>query len=893
MVLVQLDAELDLLETALDAAEAGRSTLLLAEGAVGCGKSEFLETAAVRAACRGALVLRAFGDETERQRPLGVLGQLAHGARTAGAELPLPRDPETAGHLEHRQAFAAGVHRLTVHNPVVVCVDDLHHVDDLSRRHLLHLVRGSRMARLLLVYTTPLPTGGGDPLLGTDLLRQPHLVRVRLERLRRDAVRVLLGGRAGADADRMHRTSGGNPLLLRALLQDPRCRPAGHYAQALLACLRRCGPDAGQLAAAVAVLDGHGGPGLAAELAGGPGTAARATAALTAAGLLDGARLCHPAARDAVLADLDPGDRRTLQRRAARLAHAAGAPAPVVAAQLIGARHTAEDWVLPVLRSAAGQFLADGAPELAAACLELAHEAGPDEAHRADVRIRLATVAARTDPAAAETHLASPLEAARAGTGERSWLGALARTLAAQGRVEESAEVLTRLGRRPAAAPASDDRRPDPLDGLSAFPRWAAAEPERPAHPSAAQRPVREGVHPAALWAVPDRDREPGAAHAAELYLRGAALTDDTVTPVVQALRVVLHAGGAEQALPWCEAFAARAEQRGAGGWYAAFAGLLARARLRLGDLDAAAGAAAGALAAVPERGGSALLCGVAGTLVRAYTAMGRLDEAAGVLSRPVPDSLAGSVHGLAYLRARGQHALATSRFHAALGDFLDVGRRTKAWSLDQPRVLPWRLDVAAALLRLGETHQADRFLADQMATRDAHDPWLRGMTLRLRAELCDPRERQDVLATAVDELRRSGDRYQLALALADFSEALLALGEPARGGMVGRRAWHLARECGADTLCERILPGHVQEAAAAADDGQPSGADLVATLSESEKRVAMLAVYGHTNREIALKLYITVSTVEQHLTRVYRKLDISGRAELPVDLQLAAAEFA
>ncbi len=51
--------------------------------------------------------------------------------------------------------------------------------------------------------------------------------------------------------------------------------------------------------------------------------------------------------------------------------------------------------------------------------------------------------------------------------------------------------------------------------------------------------------------------------------------------------------------------------------------------------------------------------------------------------------------------------------------------------------------------------------------------------------------------------------------------------------------------------------------------------------LSEAELRVAELAAAGETNREISGKLFITVSTVEQHLTRVYRKLRLSGRADL------------
>ncbi|WP_198047890.1 helix-turn-helix transcriptional regulator [Kutzneria sp. 744] len=42
----------------------------------------------------------------------------------------------------------------------------------------------------------------------------------------------------------------------------------------------------------------------------------------------------------------------------------------------------------------------------------------------------------------------------------------------------------------------------------------------------------------------------------------------------------------------------------------------------------------------------------------------------------------------------------------------------------------------------------------------------------------------------------------------------------------------------------------------------------------------------GYTNREIAARLYVTPSTVEQHLTRVYRKLDVKRRKDLPVDLR-------
>ena len=48
---------------------------------------------------------------------------------------------------------------------------------------------------------------------------------------------------------------------------------------------------------------------------------------------------------------------------------------------------------------------------------------------------------------------------------------------------------------------------------------------------------------------------------------------------------------------------------------------------------------------------------------------------------------------------------------------------------------------------------------------------------------------------------------------------------------------------------------------------------------------MAGLAAQGHTNREIAARLFVTVGTVEQHLTRIYRKLDVNSRAELAIRL--------
>ena len=51
--------------------------------------------------------------------------------------------------------------------------------------------------------------------------------------------------------------------------------------------------------------------------------------------------------------------------------------------------------------------------------------------------------------------------------------------------------------------------------------------------------------------------------------------------------------------------------------------------------------------------------------------------------------------------------------------------------------------------------------------------------------------------------------------------------------------------------------------------------------LTPAERRVAALVADGRRNREIAQALFMSVATVEAHLTRIYRKLEIGSRSEL------------
>ena len=64
-------------------------------------------------------------------------------------------------------------------------------------------------------------------------------------------------------------------------------------------------------------------------------------------------------------------------------------------------------------------------------------------------------------------------------------------------------------------------------------------------------------------------------------------------------------------------------------------------------------------------------------------------------------------------------------------------------------------------------------------------------------------------------------------------------------------------------------------------------------SLTPAERRVADAAAAGWSNRDVAARLFLSPKTVEMHLGRVYRKLDIGSRGELPTALGGRLAEAA
>ncbi|MFE2936946.1 LuxR C-terminal-related transcriptional regulator [Streptomyces sp. NPDC059278] len=873
MTLLSRDAERTQLDGALAACMRGDTGIVLVEGAVGCGKSTLLRHCADAAHRHGAATVRA------------AYPDCATDLTTAVGEVP-------------------------EHTPVVVCLDDIDQADAASLSRLTAWVRTTshtaRAGGLLLVLTAA-DAPSRDAGLDTELLKHPAYTRIRIGLLDRPATAALVHQHTGvpaarAVADGLHRISGGNPLLLRALLSEPGHvpEPGGPFSRAVLTCLERCGAAAPRLARALAALGASATTErIASVLRTTPTEAVRTLTALRATGLALGDRLRHAATAAAVLDGMDPTEREELHRRVARVLHASRAEAAVIADSLRacggiddsdesgdsgscgsfgssgnsgssgGFGSSGSDWVVPVLREAAQQAMAVDEPERAAACLQLAHAScstDADEHARGEIMLQLAALTWRLSPAAAEQHLEEPLAALRAGRLGAATAGHLARLLVAQGRIEEGAEALSRT------------------TGADAL-RQLFALPPGGSHPTP---PGGEHLSAcAALWTHPGHQDD---AKDAERFLDGAPAAQGTHEALAQAVRTLIHTDQPRRAAEWCRRLQEQAARRRAPGLRAMYGTLHAEALLRLGDLAGAEREASTAIRAVAGRGGHFRSAPVA-VLVMALTNMGRYDEAARHLEPLVPERTLATVHALPLLRARGQYFLATHRAEAALGEFLDLGRLARRWDLDRPRQYPWRTDAAEALLRLGRHQEATALIAEQLALPDATGARLRGVALRLRAATEMPRERTRLLTRAVAELRGSGDRLELARALADLGRGFQTLGEGTRAGSVVRRAWGLAADCGAAPLCEKILPG--QDPGAPGSARGTVGVDKTGRLSESERKVAALASAGYTNREIAAELFISTSTVEQHLTRIYRKLHISRRRDLPLDLEFDPCESA
>ncbi|MFF3731962.1 AAA family ATPase [Streptomyces sp. NPDC002476] len=884
MTLVERDSELAFLKkSAVDAAH-GTASVVLISGPVASGKTSLLRELSAFAADSGLLVVDIQCPQGGQGTPLGALCRLF---RTA----PLP--PEWAERVEaalatgrsaaqntadgSRDADDVPVHvvndlhaalrALTVTAPVLITVDDLQNADSASLRFLPPLVDRLRSAPVMLALGEREGPHAAHPLFRAELLRQPHYRRVAIDLLSPGGVRQMVSHLLDeASAHRLspvlHDVSGGNPLLVRALVDDheatrntlgPRAVDAGpadeSFLQALLWCLERTEPQTRAVAHAVAVLDDAATVELLARLAGSDTEpVARHVQTLNRTGLLDGLRFRHPEARAAVLAGLHEKDRAALRLDAARLLYYAGEPATKVAAHLLAAGSAGEPWALKALAEAAKEAGYRGQTQVRGQYLKLAYEECRDERHKAELLVKLVDTEFWASPPASVRRMLQLLEsplAAHMGTRQASLI---ARHLFWLGRPREAVKVLDSLDVSALAHDESaslDVHTTQLLLDVSWPSLGTRALAVEDLGPSALPQSSPVSIVFRSTKILDSVLREgplESSIEQAEEILRNPWQDNSLLDAVANALITLIYSDRTETAAEHCDRILSELAQHNLRGGQAYFTAIRSWIALRQGDVSAAYQSAQVSLALIPPHHWGMAVGLPLAVGIFAATAMGNYAEAERLSARPLPDSLLESRFGLHYLRARGHLHLAMKRPTLALDDFLVSGERVQAWGMDLPTLAPWRVDAAEAHLALGRPEEAGALLAEQLDRLGQAPSRVHGMALRLLAEADGPERRVSLLTRAVDMLRACGDRYELARALADLQQT------------------------------RQKRPSSPQA---------PVRGGGIETLTKAETRVAELAAQGRTNREIARRLQVTPSTVEQHLTRVFRKLNLTDRNQL------------
>jgi DNA-binding CsgD family transcriptional regulator/tetratricopeptide (TPR) repeat protein len=190
-----------------------------------------------------------------------------------------------------------------------------------------------------------------------------------------------------------------------------------------------------------------------------------------------------------------------------------------------------------------------------------------------------------------------------------------------------------------------------------------------------------------------------------------------------------------------------------------------------------------------------------------------------------------------------------------------------------------WALtELIEAAVRTGQPELAQRALELVVeSTSAAGTDWALGIEARSRALLSDGDAADALYQEAIERLRQTRIRVQLARTHLLYGEWLRRerRGLDARAQL--RTALDLFEDCGAEAFAARArieleaTGERLRIPPAAAGDG----------LTPQESQITRLVCEGMSNREIAGRLFISSGTVEYHLHKVFRKLNVKSRVQL------------
>jgi DNA-binding CsgD family transcriptional regulator len=943
--LLEREREVERVRTALRAVGRQAGVALVIEGAPGIGKSRLLEVARVRASELGFRVFSARATELEQGFPFGVIRQLFEraiveadtgerdrwlvGAAALAADVLTPGPTSAATSrapgppaADSSYAWQHGLYwlasNLSADSPLVLVVDDLQWCDPPSARALAfiaHRLEGQPLG--LILATRPLEAARAPE--SATLLTDPAVELLRPAPLTLEAIRSLVAARlAGEPHDRFidacSHVTGGNPFLLGELLDEAAARnvaptraaaadigdivPRG-VANAVLLRLTRLAAPAARLARALSALGDGAQIGDAARLAGVVGAELEAgIAALVSAGVLGSGgtvQFAHPILRAAIYGDLSAAERERLHQSAARILRERGAPAAAVATHTMNTEPAADPDAVALLRDAARDALALGDAAAAAALLSRALHEPPADSERAVVLLELGQAHARAGAPEAIEPLTEIVERGEDPAAIAAAAIELSGMLFFANRAAEGAAILRGAQERLLAGEPAREQLEIALLGLSSTSASARREAE------AAIAALRDPGGPA--HTVLQATTLATLAMDEVLYLRSASTAADLAERAIAAglphephrgenwallaLAALGVADGLDAALRGTDEILAQARAGGAALTVVTMSALRALIGVRRGDVAAAEADAQAAIELAPDLLGARFLVLAVSAAVLAGL---ERDETPDALRRLIDrtrvryDTEFTSSSQLRY--ASGVLRAATGNHEAAIEELCGCALDDPAFGGENPAMLAWRSAAALSLAELGRHGEARILAADEVRRAQSFGAARAiGIALRAQALVGPPADRSDGLMAALAVLAPSPARLEHARVLIDLGATLRAAGQRTAARDPLLEALALAGRCGATTVQRRA------RAELAAIGVRPRMTEHVGedSLTPSERRVAELAAGGGTNREIAQTLFVTEKTVETHLGRAFRKLDISSRRQLPDVLAHAA----
>jgi DNA-binding CsgD family transcriptional regulator len=894
-------SESGFLDELLVAAREGHGRALVVHGEPGIGKTALLEYAMAVAPDFG--VLRTVGNEAEMGVPFAALSQLCSPGLETLDRLPEPQRDAlgvalglVAGAAPDRLlvglALLSLLSQLTSERPLLCVVDDAQWLDRESAQAFAFVARRLETERIALVFgarSVPTEVRGLPELLVEGL--DPSAARDLLQSVLPDQIDETVLERIVAETH-------GNPL---ALLELPRgltpARLAGGFAlpvsvpmeRRIEASFRRrflSLPAPSRRLLLVAAAEPTGDPVLVWRAAEALGVDDGAAAAVEAEGLLDlNPRVVfrHPLVRSAVYGAASPEDRREAHRVLADATDATADP-DRHAWHRSQAASRPDDDVAAELELSAGRAQARGGFAAAAAFMERSAELTLDPARRASRALVAGEAKRQTGALDAASALATTAERGPLDDFQRAQLDVLRAQISFASERGREAPLLLLRAAQHLELHDLNEARETYLDAISAAlfagrlgdgdgardVAKAALAAKRPAGPPSASDRLLEGL--ALLIAEGPRAGTTVAKQALAAF-RGNALS------TAERLRWSWLAGRTA-AFIWD---------------YESFEDLTVRQI----EVARAAGALAVLALTLSANAGVQMFTGQLSVAEHCLDLMKAVGDAT--------DTRAARYSAMAVAAFRGREQEARELIDSNAKDFASrgegmgvslvgwatavlyngLGRYDEAFdaaqdALDDPRELwywPWAtVEVIEAASRSGRVRAAHPALERLTESTSASGTvWAAAIEDRSRALLSEGAVAETLYRDAIERLAPTTLRLDLARTHLLYGEWLRRERRTVDAREQLRVAHELFTEFGSEGFAERASI----ELRASGERARKRSPDTANDLTPQEAQITNLVAHGATNVEIATQLFISPSTVEYHLRKVFRKLGVKSRTQV------------